>query len=41
MEKSQSTEKNFTKIKKEEETHGHRKRAGRALSRERTVKLRQ
>jgi hypothetical protein len=40
VEKSQSPKKNCTKIEKEE-THAHRKRAGSALSRERTLELRQ
>jgi hypothetical protein len=40
VEKSQSTKKNCTKIEKEE-THTHRKRARSALSRERTLELRQ
>ena len=40
MEKSQSTQKNCTKIEKEE-THAQRKRAGSVLSRERVLELRQ
>ena len=40
VEKSQSAEKNCTKIEKEE-THANRKRARGALSRERTLELRQ
>jgi hypothetical protein len=38
VEKSQSTEKNYTKIVKEE-AHAHQKRARSALSRERTLEL--
>jgi len=40
VEKSQSAQKNCTKIE-QEETHAHRKRARGALSRERTLELRQ